>query len=376
MSVRNVVKVLYAPHKVFQEIAQNQRLIGPLLIFVLLIIAGTASQYTASSKFYLQVTTPEGTNQTSPDPWTESASYWISNANVTTNSNDKKFGANSIQFNDLNATEISMKLNATFSINCTGTQGYKNVTFALKWIQPAGTAPSNVTIHLFNQNQNNYFYTNISDEVDAFGNNTWGNVTVPLGPDAVQWSNNSTQASWSYVTGFTMNTAWSETARSNLTVLIERMLFTSPNYKAFTELPGSSVATIALNSTISFALYWMIFSLVLYVAARLSKVKGELKIFLIIVGYSLIAFFVMQLVLTAFYAAIPPLYITFESAQPQSVFDLVVTVPYYATLLFPIWSIIIAAFGMRGVFNMTFRRGMIAAIIGFFPYYLLLLFGA
>lgn len=376
LSLRNVARILYAPHKAFQDIAQNQRLIGPIVIFILLIVAGTASQYTASTKLYLQVTTPEGTSQTSPDLWTDSTGYWLSTANITTNSNDKVFGVNSIQLNVPDGTEVSMKLNATFAINCTGTNGYKNLTFAIKWIQPSGVVPANFTVHLYGSDSNNYFYTDIAGEIGAIGNNTWGNVTLSLGPDATQWSNNGTQASWTDVTGFSMSTVWPETARSNVTLLIDRMFFTSPNYLAFAELSGSNPGLTAVNAAISFALYWMIFSLVLYVAARLLKVKGELKTFFIIIGFSLIAFFVMQLVLAVFYWSIPPLYITFESARPQSVYELVVTIPYYLTLLFPVWAIVIAGFGMRGIFSMTLGKGMIVGIIGFFPYYLLLLFGA
>ena len=376
MSAKSILETLYAPHKVFKEIIQNQKFMGPLLVMILFIAAGTASQYAKNNKIYLQQTTPTSTDINNPDPWTEDSKLWISNANVTNNGNDHILGKNSIQFNMENDTRMLMKLNATFSINCIEADGYKNLTFALKWIQPSAAAPENVTLYLFSQSEANYLYTNLTGKVDALGNSNWGNLTIPLGPSVGQWTNSTPQATWSNITGFKMSVVWPQSAKSNLTVLIDRMFFSSNNYESLGTVPGNDITYSVFTFAVDFALYWMIFGIVLFVVARLLSTKAELKTLLIIIGYSLIAFFVMQVVLGIFYAAMPSLKISLDGTiQPMSIYTLLVSFTYYVTLLFPIWSIVITALGMREAFNLTMRRSIIVAVIAFFPYYLLLLIG-
>jgi hypothetical protein len=372
LSAKAVLKVIYAPNKAFKDIAQNLKFTGPILVLILCIAAGTASQHFANSKIYAQQTTPSSTNINSPDLWTDDYKAWISNANVTPNNSDSLFGKNSIQFNTRNDTHILMKLNDTFSIDCNGNNNYRNLTFSTKWIQPSAQIPSNITLYLSSQSENDFFYRSITVEVAR--NGTWGNITVPLGPRATQWTNSSSQVTWSNITGFRMIAVWPWSTGQNLTVLIDKMFFRSGSFSIEQNVTGNNVSYVVFGLAANFILYWLIFSVVLFAAARIFKLKAELKTILIIIGYSLIALFVMQVAFSIFYASIPPIYVTPDSVHPESVYALTVLFVSYATILFPIWSIAITAFGMKAIFNLTTRRSIIAAIMAFFPYYLLILF--
>lgn len=367
----SVLKVLYAPNKAFKEIAQNLKFVGPILVLILFVAAGTTSQYFANSKIYVQVTTPTSTSVTNPDLWTDDSKVWISNASVKLNGNDRLFAQNSIQFNTQNGTNVPMKLNDTFSVNCTGDENYKNLTFSIKWIQSSLQAPNNVTVYLSSQSETNYFYRNITSELAK--NNEWANLTIPLGESAPQWTNSSNQATWSNITGIRMLAAWPNSTNQNLTVLIDEMFFRSNSFTIVQDMSANNIIYTIFGLTTNYVLYWLIFSVVLFVAARIFKVKAELKTFLIIIGYSLIGLFAMQVAFSIFYASIPPIYVTLDKAQPESIYSLTTLFVTYATVLFPLWSIAIATFGTRAIFNLSTRRSFIAAIIAFFPYYLLIM---
>ena len=371
-TLKHTFKVIYAPRKAFNEIVQNPKYAGPLLILILFAVASIGAQYAQSTKVYLQQTSPSSLDGT--DPWTEDYAMWESNGNITSNTQDRIFGYKSVQFNVTSDAAIWMKLDNIGSINCSGNSGYVNLTFSMKWINPTANKPLNASLYLYSIGAADYFYHNLTEAVSQSSSETWNNFTIPVGSTAVQWTNSSVNADWSNITSLKLDLVWSEVAESNLGLLIDKLFFQSQNFEPLANLFGVYAVTIVFNSITNFVFVWMLLSIVLLVISRISHFKAEFKTFLIIIGYALIVMFVMQIVLSIFYLSLPALYVYIDTVVPNETLQTIVTFSSVITLLFPIWSLIISAIGVSVASKLPMSKSLIIATVTFLPYYLLLLF--
>src|SRR4030067_1858039 len=80
MVVNDILKVLYAPHRAFNDIVKNPRYLGPMLILVIFVAAQVGSAYVVASKSLVEQTMPAGDQA---DLWTENAALWQANPGVT-----------------------------------------------------------------------------------------------------------------------------------------------------------------------------------------------------------------------------------------------------------------------------------------------------
>lgn len=370
-----ILKIIYAPHKAFKEIAQNKKFIGPLIVMLLFILAGVGSFYVRTTKLYFQQTTPSTLDVNNPDLWTDNSTTWSSNANVTSNSNDLLFAQNSIQFSIENDNLVWMKLNNTGSIDCSPTGSYRNFTFSIKWIHPNAIEPQKINLSLFSGNQNDYFFCDLEEPRNPTRNNAWSNVTVPLGSGASQWLSTGSAGTWSNITGLRIELSWGSPVVSNLTVRIDKMFFRSENFESTSAIVSDNISLYVLNFAFIFALYWMIASVVFFFIARLFSVKADLKIFMVIAGYALTTMVVMWLVFAAFYLSIPPIHVSLDSVNPLFVYNVTRYFVYYAPIVFLIWSMILSGFGMRDALQLSMKKSIVIAAIGFGVCYLLLPIG-
>ena len=102
MVAKNILRVLYAPRKVFQEVTQNPRYLGPVILLIIFLIAQVGVSYLAASRSYIEQTLPAGDQG---DAWTEKAALWQANSGVTVGNNTADYingslyyGVTSIQF--------------------------------------------------------------------------------------------------------------------------------------------------------------------------------------------------------------------------------------------------------------------------------------
>lgn len=366
-----IVKLIYAPQRAFKEIAENMKYRGPILVMILFILASLGSEYARDSKIFIQQTLPASVDPYNLESWTQNSSMWASNAEISI-ADQNGLPGKVIQFKRSDAADIWMELDNIGSIDCADTDGYKNMTFSINWTSSLGDNPQNLSLYLFSRNRTDNFYHNMTESINTTGTEEWINFTIPLGPTVEGWLSSDTGAEWSNITGLRVEVMWENSSKSNLTVLINNLFFLSNRFEPW--IGYFSPVTSVFNAVIVFALNWMIFSLVLFAAARLSKVKADLRTFLMIIGYSLIGFVFLQIILGLFYIAIPPLYISLDTVFPLFVFQYIVTFGFYSALLVPIWSIILAAVGVRAIFGLPFSRSVPIAVIGFIPYYFLYLF--
>lgn len=373
MFAYGVFKAIYSPFKAFKEIIQKPSFIGPLLILVLFIVAGIGAEYARASKLYVQEMLPNSTEFAAPDTWTENCTIWSSNANITCNSDDYIEGNYSIQFDMTNSTTIWMTLDDIGLIDCQSSSGYNNLTFTIKWIHPNAVSPQNVSLALFADDAANYFQYNLTASIIQAGNQEWKNISVSIGPDAEGWFNSSSQASWGNIAGLKLTMDWAESARSNLSVLVDRLFFLSNNFEPLIVITDNYLALVIMDSLITFCLYWALFGFLLFGAAKLLKVQSDLKVSLIIIGYSLIAMVIMQVLFSVMYLLIPPLYLYLDTISPAFVLQVIYAVNFILVLALPLWAIFLSAIGAQTAFNTSLRKSLICAVVAFLPYYLLIL---
>ncbi len=367
MNPRDALKVLYGSEKAFKNLLETPKFVGSILVLILFVGAAMGAEYARDSKVMLQQTIPNSQNPTNPDPWTENATFWTSNAAVDV-SHDALYDV-SIEFNVTNEAAISANLTNVGSVDCTDGGGYKNLTLSMKWISSSGANPENLTLLLFSPTSTDYFYRDLSEQINDTGNNEWNNFTVPLGSGVENWVNSTGQTVWSNVTGIGLDVAWSESARSNLTLRVDRLFFQST---AFEPLPFEAV-TSGFGALITFVLDWIIFAIALFIGGRVIGAKGDLKTFFVIVGFSLIALAFMQVALLIFYGVIPPLYFTVDTVSPFGIYQDVVVFGLATVVLFPIWGIILVGSAMKAKYETTTGRGIAAGIITYVPYFILYL---
>ncbi|MCJ7423281.1 YIP1 family protein [Candidatus Bathyarchaeota archaeon] len=374
MFAHGVLKIIYAPHKAFKEIMRKPKVFGPIIIMVLFILASVGSEYARASRIYVQMLLPDSLDSTNPDPWTENAAMWQSNANITLANNDRIIGSGSIQFDATNDTTIWCELKSIGTIDCSSGDGYGNLTFSMRWIHPTLSAPQNLSLNVYTMNATSHFSRDLSGFINATGNGQWENLTIPLGPTAEGWLDDGSQPSWGNVTGLGFEATWAESNRSNLTVRVDQVFFQSDRFSLLLDSIGSNYPISVVSAVMTFAVNWMIFGLVLFVASKIFKIKTDLKTLFIIIGYSLMAFVFMQLLFSVMYLSSSPMYFSLDTVTPLSAYNNVVTFSYYITLLVPIWSIVLAALALRAGFSLPLRNCMIMSVIAFLPHYVLLFF--
>jgi hypothetical protein len=372
----NILKVVYAPHKAFKEIVQKPKYYGPILIMILSILVSVGSEYARESKLYVQETQPNSLDVKNPNPWIDNITLWISNAQVSNNTKDYVY-YQSIQFQTSNATRIWIALNNIGPVDCSSAGGYENLTLALKWIHPNAKAPQNVSLHLNSTGAVSYFYRNLTAPVAEQGNNTWGNMTIPLGPNAVGWLNSSSQAAWNDINGLRLQLDWAQSDRSNLTVLVDKLFFLSDHFDqslslSIAYLHGSNVASLITADVLEYFVFnWVLFTIAFFIAARIFHVQAQFKTLFIIIGYSLIGMVILNALFSLFYVVMPPLYFYLDKVRPEYVFENMYWFLSITGIFLPVWPLIIMAVAAHVGFDLPWRKSVIMAVIAFLPYYVL-----
>src|SRR4030065_225362 len=131
MVINDILKVVYAPHRAFNDIVKNPRYLGPMLVLIIFVVAQVGSAYVVASKSFVEQTMPAGDQA---DSWTENAALWQANPDVAVTNNHLDFinatgyfNNTSIEFTADNANTVQMRLNDLGgSVNC-GSDGVKRL---------------------------------------------------------------------------------------------------------------------------------------------------------------------------------------------------------------------------------------------------------
>lgn len=374
LSAWGIFKVIYSPFKAFKEIVENPRYIGPILIMILYVVASVSSTYVAVSKSYVEQTLPKSSQL---DEWTENKTLWMSNANITESADyitGTYYGNRSIEFSTINKTQIWMQLNTTSSINCSGIEGYKNISFRIKLIHPDKTKLENASLLLYSSSAD-YFYYNLTKRLTPLNTTIWNNLSIPIGPEIENWQTGTTEADWGNITQLRFEFTWLESL--NATVRLDALLFRGI-FSSELEHITNHILNSSLYAFMQFTIRWVILSGILYLLIKVLGSKTVWKPLLIVVGFSLITLFIQAVVNTATYATLPRMYYPleffsgikgeFEIAYAE-VFEatwLVYQIGNFVQIAIFIWTIALCAIALRLLTEFSWAKAIPVSTAAFF----------
>jgi hypothetical protein len=371
LQIPDILKVIYAPHKAFKEIAEKPTYMGPLLIVVLFVAANVGFAYVGMSKTYVEQLVPNGQNL---DEWTQNSTLWTSNAIITVSDdaiNGTYFGNRSIAFSITNSSQVWMQLTGIGSINCSSPSGYNALFFRLKQTSPQ-EKPQNATIYLYSTSPSDYFYNDFTQVFSNFTYNVWNNRTVPF---ASGWSSSNPSADWGNITGLKLDFTWHD--NSNVTLLVDGLFFHGI-FKPLLGAAGSSyLLNYALSGAMQFVITWVILGGVLYLLSKTLGAKLVWRLLLIVVGFILITMFVQALVNMIAYSTLPDVKYPLDliggvQGEGQVAYDLILEQTGVVTLIgrvtqiaIYVWTIALCGVGVRLLGELSWTKSFLAAVVAY-----------
>jgi hypothetical protein len=326
--LNDLIEVLYAPRKAFKRVIANPKYLGAFIVLLLFLGLQVGYVFGQFSKIELEQTQPISgliqtfTNATS---WTAA-----SNVNLTNNFNDyynntvfianlmrsptdplayyPLFGNFSLQMDAIDSNTLSATLFNTTNVDC-GENGFQNLTLNAKLVQPQ-SAPQNATLTLYSLSDSNYFtYDLTSDLVDASAINQWGNLTIPLGPDAKDWRETG-NPQWNNITALSLQFDYPDS--QNITIRIGALFFRG---LYVTPLEYNSVGIFAQFLqvyTLQFLFTWLLLSGLIYLFCKALKGAVLWKPLFIAMGFALMVMVIRAAINIIATATIPVVYYPFD----------------------------------------------------------------
>ncbi len=345
MIIDDILQVIYAPQKVFKKIVTNPKYLGALIVLLLFIGLQVGYEYSQFSKTYTEQTTPTVDQLAT----FINATAWNSSSNVvlTNNFNDfynysvyvagfglsptdsnayySLFGNSSLQMSANSTNTISAALGNMFNVDC-GTNGFENLSITLKQMQPQ-VAPQKATLTLYSLSDTDYYQYDLTPLLSSTSTiNQWNNLTIPLGPNAVEWST-SGNPTWSNVTSLKLDFTYPSS--SNTTIEIGALYF-----------HGQYLTPIEYNSTgvllqflelfsLQFIFAWFILTGLIYLFCRILKNSTVWKPLFVALGFAMFVMVIRALVNLVATFTLPTIYYPFD-------ISLGIRFDPYAALYYPV----------------------------------------
>jgi len=315
---KDIVRVLYAPHKVFKDIIQKPGYLGPLILLIIFVLAQVGSSYVIGSRSYLEQTMPVGDEG---DALTENAALWLANSGVAISNNNVDYingtpafvgfpdyyGNSSVEFAVSNSSTLQMALNDFGSqVDC-GDNGFTEVFFRVKIVTP-DAMPENVTITLYSL-PDSFFYYDLTSAFSSSVVNVWNNISVPVGSG--DWLSNG-NPSWGNITGLQLEFAWS--SDSDIDLRLDGLFFKG-NFQTQIELVGGILpflANSAVNGFAPFLFEWLLLTGLMYLLIKGLKGNVIWRPLMVAVGYALVILVIQAIIIAAVYSTLPDLYYQLE----------------------------------------------------------------
>lgn len=373
MPIKNLLRVLYAPHRVFQEVMQNPKITGPLLVMVLFVAAGTGAAYILLSKTYVESLMPDGTRLDTRDLWTENASFWSGESGVSIKENSLDYiagaiyGNKSIEFSAENSAKIVAQLDGIGPVDCSHPDGYNRLYFRVKWVSPEAK-PISAFVYLYSGS--NYFMHDLSMEFADATANVWNNITLTLADDG--WISGG-GAKWAEITGLKLELKWAEPSRT--IVLIDGVFFGGV-FKPPAEV-NTYVVNYAMLYFMQFVFRWVLLSGIIYIMTRAFKANTVFRIILILVGFALITMFIQAIINAATFSAVSTLKYPFEyiggvKGESEAAYLgisgvwLIDQVYRYTQMAIIVWTVALCALIVRQTAGFSWSMCFLIGVVAYF----------
>lgn len=373
MFAYGIFKVIYSPFKAFKEIIEKPKYAGPMLIMILFVLANTGFSYVFLSKSYFDQITPTSSKL---DEWTENCTLWTSSVGAPRCSADHIsgvfYGNKSIEFSVVNESQTWMRLNITDSLNCSDPDGYKNLSFRLKWNCTDEVKPNNATIYLFST-LSNYFYYDLTANFTESNENVWSNLTIPLESENAKWTSNG-DAAWGNINGLELEFTW--LTSSNITLLVDGLFFHGV-FKPLIETSSGYIFNYLLIGFMQFTIQWAVLGGLLYIISKMFGAKAVWKTSLTIAGFALITLFVQTVANTAAYANLPTIYYPLKMlggvpGEGQTAYDQILEatqpvsqITNYIQIAMHVWTISLCAIALRLLFEFSWMKSILISALAY-----------
>ena len=332
MVINDILKVLYAPHKVYKAIIQNPKYLGAFIVLLLFVAVQTGADYIYASKTYPEQTLPATDRG---DVWTQNATLWQANSGVIITNNNVDFinsssvvlgsppyfGSSSVKFAATNSSRVQVALSSFGGpVNC-GADGFKNITLTVKLVTP-DVKPESVTLILYSVSDSNFFSYDLTSLISSGAVNVWNNITVPVGTGA--WVSSNSAASWGKITSLKMDFVWPTDSNVDLRIggVFFRGIFKTP-----LETYGNEILlfNFALSYSTHFILQWLLLTALMYLLIKGLKGNALWKTLMVAIGFALVTLVVQALIMLVVFASLPNLYLPLEALAGSSDFNVVLS---------------------------------------------------
>ena len=371
MFAYGIFKVIYSPREAFKKMAEKPQYIGPILILILYVIAQIGGTYAFFTKTYYEETIPQPLLN---DPWTDNSTLWEPYGQCTLNSATKVYGNFSIEHTK-NASKIWMQLRFPETINCSGPENPKNLSFRIMWTRLDSENPKNATIYL-NSTTNDFFVFDITENLTQHGQNKWVNLTIPVG-EGSGWSevNNPT---WEKIVSIRIVLNWQNISQTTLRV--DRLFFHGFYTPAISYATNEFYFILAFSFASYFLLFWIILGVLIAVFAKLIGAKFAWKILFIMAGYVLITLFIKTLVEAILVGTFPqfryPVDVIYPVSSEREKAEEILTrihgqagfaitamswlyIPFYT------WGVFLCAIGLRSILDFEWQKSLLISLPAF-----------
>jgi hypothetical protein len=358
---KDILRVLYAPHKVFKDIVQKPGYVGPFILLLIFVLAQVGGAYVVASRSYIETTAPQTVPlSTEGDLWTENAAFWKASEGVTIRNNtvdfiNSTYSTTSIEFTASNVSNVFMEPDLNESVNC-GAGGFQNVSFKVKILTP-DVKPENVSLYLYSLSGSNFYY-DLTSEFSNSVSNIWNNITLTTGVGSEGWVSNASPT-WENITGLKLDFTWS--SDSNVDLLID-WLFFKGDYKGLLDIYGTSyLVNAALNGFAPFLFEWLLLTGLMYLMIKGLKGNIVWKPLMVAVGFAMVVIVIQYAILAVVYTSLPNLHYSLAAitnvqgeadAAYQAILDeigFINTVIYVLQLVVWVWTVALGTFITRAI---------------------------
>ena len=323
MVLIDIAKVIYAPKKAFKDIIANPKYLGVIIVFILFIALQVGYQYTQFSKTNVELTEPQaGLFQTLTNA---SSGYWQSSPEVILSNSDDYFnftlfvsgygylsdvyGNSSLQIMAENTANVSAAVGNAFNVDCSA-NGFQNMSMLMKLVEPQSTTPQSATLTLYSLGDTDFYEYDLTSAVsDSALIGQWNNITVPIGPNAAEWTETG-NPTWSNITSLKLDLTYPEA--SNVTVRINALYFRG-DYVSLAENGGTNIIFSILQAfSLQFLVTWLVMTGIIYLVLRGLKSPIIWKPLFVGIGLALIVMVIRSAISLLATAALPALYYPYE----------------------------------------------------------------
>jgi len=318
--VDDILKVLYAPKKAFQNVLANPKYLGAIIILLLFIGVQLGYEYSQVSHVYLEQTSPT-VNQMSTYL---NATLWASTPNVVLSNNYNDafnysiyqagagyypylFGNSSLQL-EAAASNVTAAIGGAFNLDCSE-KGFQNLSMVVKQSSPQ-TPPQSVTLTLYSVNDADYYakdITNLFSNASTIGE--WNNLTIPIGKNAAGWTEGGTP-SWSNITALQID--FSYPSSSNVTINIGALFF-GGQYQTLTQMNSVGfLVTFLQMFSLQFIFTWFLLTGLVYLFFKGLKASVVWKPLFIAVAFAMFVFVIRSVVYLLATLTLPAAYYSFD----------------------------------------------------------------